>query len=98
MGGESVSASKKQAKQRIQGRNSSQRPPRCQLGHAPVEAVGHRAAAGHQLEQQQQRLGGHAKGAGVDEAEERVRVCLNQGLHLFGGDVGEGTTHTCVGG
>jgi hypothetical protein len=37
-----------------------------------VEAVGERVAGGHELEEEEQRLGGHAEGAGVDEAEERV--------------------------
>lgn len=39
---------------------------------SPIEAVADGGARAHELEQQQQGLGGHAKRAGVHESEERV--------------------------
>jgi len=40
--------------------------------NAPVEAVADGRAGAHELEQQQQGLGGHAKGPSVDQAEQGI--------------------------
>ena len=61
--------------QEQQQRLALQHPPQlCWAANqsSPVEAVADGGPRAHELEQQQQRLGGHAKGARVDEAEQRV--------------------------
>lgn len=48
----------------------------------------------HELEQQQQGLHSYPKGGRVDHCEQGTGVPLYQGLHVFGGNKWEGTTHT----